>query len=265
MSRTHLIEMARESLAHARAGTIEQTEAIHLEPARHYFDEERWRQEMDRIFKRVPLMLATTPEIPNPGDYKAMDAVDTPVLISRGQDGRVRAFVNMCRHRGSQIMPAGTGSAKRFTCPYHAWSYDQSGALVGVFSEKDFGTVDRSCYSLVELPAAERAGLIWVHLNPNANLGHRRLPFRLRRHPAALRFRQLALLRKPGCPRPQLEDRLRRLHGPLPPADPAQGTRSAPTCSTRPCTTPGAPTSGSAPRTRRWPTTTTSRTRASPT
>ena len=170
MSRTHLIEMARESLAHARAGTIEQTEAIHLEPARHYFDEERWRQEMDRIFKRVPLMLATTPEIPNPGDYKAMDAVDTPVLISRDQDGRVRAFVNMCRHRGSQIMPAGTGNTKRFTCPYHAWSYDQSGALVGVFSEKDFGTVDRSCYSLIELPAAERAGLIWVHLNPNANL-----------------------------------------------------------------------------------------------
>ena len=67
MSRTKLIEMARESLAHALAGTIEQTEAIHLEPARHYFDEARWRREMDRIFKRVPLMLAMTAEIPDPG------------------------------------------------------------------------------------------------------------------------------------------------------------------------------------------------------
>lgn len=170
MSRTQLIEMARHNLAHAKAGTIEQAEAIHKEPARHYFDQERWRLEMDKVFKRVPLMLAMTAELPNPGDYKAMDAVDTPVLISRGQGGEVRAFVNMCRHRGSQIMPAGTGNANRFTCPYHAWTYDRSGALIGVFSEKDFGTVDRSCYSLVELPAAERAGLIWVHLNPNAAL-----------------------------------------------------------------------------------------------
>ena len=170
MSRTQLIEMARHNLAHVQAGTIERAEAIHREPARHYFDEERWRLEMDRVFKRVPLMLAMTAEIPNPGDYKAMDAVDTPVLITRGQGGEVRAFINMCRHRGSQIMPAGTGNARRFTCPYHAWSYDQTGALVGVFSEKDFGAVDRSCYSLVELPAAERAGLVWVHLNPNATL-----------------------------------------------------------------------------------------------
>ena len=170
MSRTKLIEMARHNLAHAQAGTIEQAQAIHKEPARHYFDQERWRLEMERVFKRVPLMLAMTAELPNPGDYKAMEAVDTPVLISRSQDGAVRAFVNMCRHRGSQIMPAGTGNAKRFTCPYHAWSYDQSGALIGVFSERDFGTVDRSCYSLIELPAAERAGLIWVHLNPHAAL-----------------------------------------------------------------------------------------------
>ncbi len=170
MSRTQLIEMARHNLTHAQAGTIEQTEQIHLEPAHHYFDEQRWRKEMRQVFKRVPLMLAMTAEIPDAGDYKAMDAVDTPVLISRGEDGKVRAFVNMCRHRGAQIVPVGTGNSKRFTCPYHAWSYDRSGALIAVFSEKIFGEVDRSCYRLVELPAAERAGLIWVHLNPNAAL-----------------------------------------------------------------------------------------------
>ena len=170
MSRARLIEMARKNLKHAQAGTIEQTAAIHKVPAAHYYDESRWRLEMALVFKRVPLMLAATAEIPNPGDYKAMDALDTPVLIIRGQDGQVRAFVNMCRHRGSQIMKAGTGNAKRFTCPYHAWSYDQQGALVGVFSERDFGAVDRSCNSLVELRAAERAGLIWVMLNPGAEL-----------------------------------------------------------------------------------------------
>lgn len=170
MSRAQLIEMARKNLKHAQAGTIAQAAAIRQVPAEHYYDEGRWRQEMQRVFKRVPLMLAATAEIPNPGDYKAMDAVDVPVLIIRGQDGQVRAFVNMCRHRGSQIMQAGTGNAKRFTCPYHAWSYDQKGALIGVYSEQDFGTVDRACNSLVELRAAERAGLIWVMLNPDATL-----------------------------------------------------------------------------------------------
>ncbi len=170
MSRAQLIEMAEHNLRHARTGTIEQAEAILKVPADHYHDEGRWRLEMERVFKRMPLMLAASAEIPNPGDYKAMDAVDVPVLISRGEDGRARAFINMCRHRGSQIMQTGTGNAKRFTCPYHAWSYDQRGALIGVYSERDFGEVERSCNSLVELQAAERAGLIWVMINPNASL-----------------------------------------------------------------------------------------------
>ncbi len=170
MSRTELIEMARESLRWAETGRVAQTEAIRKVPAEHYFDEARWRQEMRQVFQRVPLMLAMTAELPEPGDYKSMLAVNTPVLITRGQDGKVRAFINMCRHRGAQIMAQGTGKAKRFTCPYHAWTYDDRGALVKVFSEQDFGSVDRDCNSLVALPAAERAGLIWVMLNPNASL-----------------------------------------------------------------------------------------------
>ncbi len=170
MSRAQLIEMAKHNLGHAKAGTIEQTEEIIRVPASNYYDLERWQLEMDRVFKRVPLMLAMTAEIPNTGDYKSMIAVDTPILISRGEDGEVRAFINMCRHRGSQIMPEGTGNTKRFTCPYHAWSYSQSGELIGVYAEQDFGDVDKSCNSLVGLPVAERAGLIWVTINPNASL-----------------------------------------------------------------------------------------------
>ncbi len=170
MSRAQLIEMAQHNIKYAKAGTVEQADAIFKVPANHYFDENRWRQEMELVFKRVPLMLAVTAELPNPGDYKAMDALDVPVLISRGEDGEVRAFINMCRHRGSQIMAAGCGRAKRFTCPYHAWSYDQSGTLIGVYSERDFGAVDRLSNSLIQLPAAERAGLIWVMIDPNASL-----------------------------------------------------------------------------------------------
>ena len=139
-------------------------------PADHYVDEERWQQEVDLIFKRLPLMLATTAELPNMHDYKAMTVLGVPILITRGENGAVKAFFNVCSHRGAQIMPEGRGNSHRFTCPYHAWSYNPDGELIGVFAERDFGEVDRTCYSLRSLPCLERAGLIWVHLDPNPSL-----------------------------------------------------------------------------------------------
>ncbi|HEY5679928.1 MAG TPA: aromatic ring-hydroxylating dioxygenase subunit alpha [Pseudomonadales bacterium] len=170
MSRAQLINMARHNIGHAKAGTIEQAPDIVKVPVQNYFDPDRWQLEMDRIFRRMPLVLAMTDELRNPGDYKAMEAVGMPVLLSRGEDGEVRAFVNMCRHRGSQVMLPGCGNAHRFTCPYHAWTYDQEGALVGVYAPKDFGDVDKGEHGLVPLPVAERAGMIWVIVNPQATL-----------------------------------------------------------------------------------------------
>ena len=170
MPRAQLIQMAKHNLAHVKAGTIDQEPEVFRVPAANYYDEARWEQEINQVFKRLPLMLAFTAEMPNPGDYRAMEAVGMPLLLSRGEDGEVRAFVNMCRHRGAVIMPEGNGTKKRFTCPYHAWTYDQTGALVSVYAEQDFGDIDKSCHGLMPLPVAERAGLIWVILNPKSTL-----------------------------------------------------------------------------------------------
>ncbi len=170
MSRAQLIEMAKHNMAHAKAGTIDQEPDVLRVAASHYYDAERWRAEIDKVFKRMPLLLATTAELRNPGDYKSLEAVGVPILISRGADGEARAFVNMCSHRGAVIVPAGRGSTKRFTCPYHAWTYDGEGALVAVYKEADFGSIDKSCNGLTRLPIAERAGLIWVQVDPNAAL-----------------------------------------------------------------------------------------------
>jgi phenylpropionate dioxygenase-like ring-hydroxylating dioxygenase large terminal subunit len=68
---------------------------------------------MTQIFKRMPLLLATTAELPNPGDYKALEAAGTPVLISRTNNGEIQAFYNMCSHRGAQIMPVGQGNTNQ--------------------------------------------------------------------------------------------------------------------------------------------------------
>lgn len=170
MSRELLISMARRNLHHAEASSIVQAPDVFRVPADHYYDEERWSREMRQIFRRMPLMLATTAELRQPGDYKAMDAAGVPVLITRTEDGEVRAFVNMCSHRGAQIMEEGCGSTHRFTCPYHAWNYNTRGELIGILSNQDFGDLDKSKHGLTPLPVLERAGLIWVITSPGLQL-----------------------------------------------------------------------------------------------
>ena len=170
MSREKLVAMAERTIAHNKAGTVHLTESITTIPASNYFDPERWQREVDMIFKRVPLLLAMTAEIKEVNTYKAIDVVGMPVLISRGADGIARAFVNMCSHRGAQLVDPGVGTARRFACPYHNWTYNQEGDLVGVFKQDDFGQLDTSCLGLTQLPIAERAGLIWVTLSPDSKL-----------------------------------------------------------------------------------------------
>jgi phenylpropionate dioxygenase-like ring-hydroxylating dioxygenase large terminal subunit len=170
MSKAQLIEMARENIDHARAGSIPLAADIVRVPVEHYFDAQWWQRECDRIFQRMPLVLATTSELRQAGDYKALSVMDKPVLICRTADGQIKAFENSCAHRGSQIVATGRGNAKRFVCPYHAWSYDNQGALKHVFCEDDFGEVERGCNGLVELPCLERAGLIWVTLDSRSKL-----------------------------------------------------------------------------------------------
>jgi len=170
MSREKLVAMAERTIAHNKAGTVHLTESVTTIPASNYFDPERWQSEVDMIFKRVPLLLAMTAEIKEVNTYKAIDVVGMPVLISRGADGIARAFVNMCSHRGAQLVDPGVGTARRFACPYHNWTYNQEGDLVGVFKQDDFGQLDTSCLGLTQLPIAERAGLIWVTLSPDSKL-----------------------------------------------------------------------------------------------
>jgi nitrite reductase/ring-hydroxylating ferredoxin subunit len=170
MSRPKLIEIAKANLAHARAETTDQADDIYQVPAEHYFDHDRWQLEMKQIFRRIPLLMATTSELPNPGDWKALTAANVPILLSRSKSGEVKAFFNMCSHRGAQIMPEGRGNTHRFTCPYHAWSYNSEGELTSIYSNKEFGDLDKQCHSLTELPCLERAGLIWVTLNRNTTL-----------------------------------------------------------------------------------------------
>ncbi len=170
MSKEKLIEITKENLGFAQSGTMRYAEGIHRVPVEHYFDHEHWQRECEQIFGRMPLVLATSCELRQPGDYKALSVMDKPVLICRTAEGHIKAFENSCAHRGAQVVAAGRGNAKRFACPYHAWSYTNEGALKHVLCEGDFGEVDRDSNGLVELPCLERAGLIWVTLDSHSSL-----------------------------------------------------------------------------------------------
>ena len=118
MSREQLEAMALDGLAHYRAGTQGQETDVMRIPASYYYDRDRWQQEMDLVFKRMPLMLAFSCELREPNSYRAMDVGDVPVLLTRAPDGAVRAFLNVCSHRGAIVVEEGSGVARRFSCPY---------------------------------------------------------------------------------------------------------------------------------------------------
>lgn len=169
-SRATLIDMAHHNMAVVESGELEKAADVLRVPASHYYDEDRWRLEMDRVFKRMPLMLAMSCELKTTGDFKTIEVCGVPVLMVRSESGEARAFINSCSHRGALVMTEARGRKMRFTCPYHAWTYDHDGSLVSVYSEEDFGEIDKSCHGLTRLPCGERSGMIWVTLDPDSPL-----------------------------------------------------------------------------------------------
>lgn len=159
------IEETRRLLDLAEQGTTDRAETQLRVPLADY-GPARWQRECDEVFKLIPLAVAFSFDLPNSRSYKALDILNVPVLLTRDDDGVCRAFINVCTHRGVCLMDEGRGEAKRFVCPYHAWSFDHSGHLSGIPSEKKFGTVDREQHRLTALPCVERHGVIWISLTP---------------------------------------------------------------------------------------------------
>lgn len=170
MSRDLLVQMGRRTLTHAVAGTTAQTDQVVRVPASTYVDPLRWEAEGQQLFRRVPLVLGFSAELPEAGSYRALTVCGVPVLLVRGTDGTVRSFVNMCSHRGAIVVEDGNGKARRFACPYHAWTYAEDGALVGIRGSQMFGEIDMDTHGLTPLACEERAGLVFGTITPETPL-----------------------------------------------------------------------------------------------
>src|SRR5262249_32296016 len=167
----------REGALHARlprmnAATLERTL-----PTSWYRSDEVFRAERERIFFREWIAVCREEELPAPGDHRVLDVLGESILLVRNKEGRIRAFYNVCRHRGSRLcrtaeeqaalkvsLPGGI-SAGRIVCPYHQWTYDLNGALIAAphlggegFNKKDF--------HLYEVGADCWGGFIFLNLTP---------------------------------------------------------------------------------------------------
>jgi phenylpropionate dioxygenase-like ring-hydroxylating dioxygenase large terminal subunit len=159
--------LARRALTHLEAGTTDQAEHVLELPVAMYTDPQRYQREIQRIFRELPIAAALSLELPEAGSWKAMNLMDIPLLLVRGEDHVVRAFLNVCRHRGAQVCAEGRGKSRVFACPYHAWVYDQKGQLTGRYAADTFGEVDASRYGLTTLTCAEKTGVVFVMLTPH--------------------------------------------------------------------------------------------------
>lgn len=162
------VELLKRTLALMEQGISGCTDAPSALRADTYLDEARFKRERDEILRREPLLVARSSDIPN-GHFLTRDLI-APLLLSRDNDGRLRAFLNVCKHRGTQLVNEPSGPNKVFVCPYHAWSYNPDGQLRGMPHAYGFDGIDRGCLNLTEVPVAERFGAIWACHTPGAPL-----------------------------------------------------------------------------------------------
>jgi carnitine monooxygenase subunit len=168
MERDQLIDLARRAVKLARDKTTDLAPAEHAVQASEYTSIERHQRDTAMLMAS-PQLVGYVSELPEPGSYCTKSVMGRSVLLTRTSVGSVKAFNNICVHRQSQVV-TGCGTAKRFSCPYHAWTYDNTGRLVGLPGREGFPGVQVRSDGLTELPAAEFAGFLWVALDPDTTL-----------------------------------------------------------------------------------------------
>ena len=131
-----------------------------------YTDPRIFADEMDRIFHAGWVFVGHESEIPGAGDFVTRSLGREPVIMVRGQDGAVAVLVNRCMHRGTLLCPADRGSVRTFACPYHGWTYDLAGTLLGVPYPGGYGSFDKSAHGLARAPrVASYRGFVFASLS----------------------------------------------------------------------------------------------------
>ena len=154
-------EMIERIFDHMDSRTTDTGDVVWREPTENYRSQARFEAEL-ALLRRTPVPFCPSAALPENGSYVARIAAGTPLVVVRDPEGVVRAFVNVCRHRGMQVAK-GAGCAKGFVCPYHGWAYGLDGQLKHIPGKEGFPGVDPQTHGLREVSAAEKGGLVYVN------------------------------------------------------------------------------------------------------
>jgi len=192
---------ADRSVAGASAAPLERTL-----PSSWYRRANVFKIEKERIFCREWIGVCREEELPDPGDHRVVDVLGESILLVRNREGSLRAFYNVCRHRGSRLckspaelaastvaLPGGITAGRMIVCPYHQWSYDFNGALIAAPHLSASGGFKKQDFHLYPVGVESWGGFVFLNLTPGEALPLAAqlhgIPDRLRRYPlAALRI-----------------------------------------------------------------------------
>jgi len=160
----HITQVAQlhRLLRYRETGTTNMSEALYCNPVADYTGRQQAALESEILFRRHPLLLALSCELPVPGDYVTDNFSGVPILAVRVEGGQINAFVNVCRHRGSRLAQGCGAGRHSFSCPYHGWTYDRSGHLKSIPFEPGFIGLDNASHRLSPLPVVEKFGVVCV-------------------------------------------------------------------------------------------------------
>ncbi|HSM96723.1 MAG TPA: aromatic ring-hydroxylating dioxygenase subunit alpha [Rhizomicrobium sp.] len=158
-----MAEHIRNKTSDLAPGPMRNAVSVYTDPARH-------AAERQKLFRETPVVACLSTQLPQPGSYRVFDETGVPIVVVRGQDNQVRAFLNICMHRGARLVRDREGTAKLFTCWFHGWSFDNKGGVVGVPERERFEGGLKESEHLISVPAAERYGLVFVQATPGSKM-----------------------------------------------------------------------------------------------
>ncbi len=129
-----------------------------------YHDPDFFKVEMERVIRPSWQIVCHLSDVPKAGDWHGLEYLGENVIVIRGDDGAVRAFHNVCRHRASRLVDGSYGCAKKLVCPYHGWAYEKDGRLTGVPGKADYTSLDMSKLGLIPVECETWRGFIFVRL-----------------------------------------------------------------------------------------------------
>ena len=129
-----------------------------------YTDPEFHQLEIERIIRPSWQIVCHDSDLAQPGQWRRIDYVGESVIVVRGEDGTIRAFANVCRHRAMRLVEGEAGCARKFVCPYHAWTYENDGRLTGVPMKSDYPSLDMRDHGLAPVALEVWHGFVFVRL-----------------------------------------------------------------------------------------------------